>query len=255
MKHLHAGHSAIRKTALSVLTTLAVLIQPALAQAHGIWFAQRSTHLGLIYGAGADDLDMVKRRDLITHYAAYDAAQAPVDSALQVTDYLVLAGVENQPAIVAAVMDNGTWSRTPEGEWLKKGRDEVPNATISEQNYKYAVHLRSPLAEPLQALPEHVLQIVPVDEILPDLIGAPMRIKVLHQGQPVAGAQVLTDFVNDTDAQVLTTGADGMLTIRIRNQGLNVLSAFLETPPENPAKTDRITHFATLSFVLPHLPE
>ena len=44
--------------AASVITGLGAVTA---AQAHGIWFAQRSNQLALIYGVGADDLDMVKR--------------------------------------------------------------------------------------------------------------------------------------------------------------------------------------------------
>ena len=47
--------------------------------------------------------------------------------------------------MVAAVLFNGIWSKTPDGEWIKKGRDEVPNAVVAEKNYKYAVQIRGPL--------------------------------------------------------------------------------------------------------------
>jgi hypothetical protein len=39
------------------------------------------------------------------------------------------------------------------------------------------------------------------------------------------------------------------------DQGLNLVVATLATPPANPAITNRDEHLATLSFVLPHLPE
>ena len=54
-----------RIAALATLAAAAVL-SSASAQAHGIWFAQRSGELALIYGEGADDLDMVKRQPLIS---------------------------------------------------------------------------------------------------------------------------------------------------------------------------------------------
>ena len=38
----------------------------------------------------------------------------------------------------------------------------------------------------------------------------------------------------------------------MRNQGLNVIVAILETKPEDPAKTNTVEHLASLSFVLPH---
>lgn len=225
------------------------------ASAHGIWFAERSDQLGVIYGVGADDLDIVKRFPLITNISAYDVMQEPVDTALRVTEHLVLVDTSQHPAIVAAVLSNGIWSKTPEGEWIKAGRDEVPNATIAERTYKFAVHLRSPLAEPLGALPGQDLQILPDDAILPDKMGAELPVRVLYKGQPAAGARIIVDFVNDPDAERIMVGEDGRATVKIRNQGLNVIGALYDSPSQDPGKTDKTENMATLSFVLPHAPE
>lgn len=242
-----------RLVGLAVL--IGTMLVTATAGAHGIWFAERSTHLALIYGVGADDLDMVKRVPLVTNISAYDVMQEPVKTSLKATDYLALVDTEQHPAIVTAVLDNGTWSRTPEGEWIKAGRDEVPNATVSERNYKFAVHLRSALAEPLRRLPGQDLQIVPDDAILPDKMGASLPLRVLYKGEPAAGAKIIVDFVNDPDAEPIITGDDGRAAIKIRNQGLNVIGAIYDSPPEDSKKTDKVENMATLSFVLPHEPE
>jgi hypothetical protein len=66
---------------------------------------------------------------------------------------------------------------------------------------------------------------------------------------------VKSDFVNDPDAKEVKTGKDGSVTIKIRNQGLNVLVAVFDDVPEDPAKTKKVERLATLSFVLPHEPE
>ncbi|MFA6311302.1 MAG: DUF4198 domain-containing protein [Sterolibacterium sp.] len=225
------------------------------AQAHGIWFAQRATQLALIYGVGADDLDSVKRLPLVKSIAGYDAAGGPIPTRLRVAGPLLLVDADSQPSLVAAVLFNGIWSRTPEGEWLKKGRDEVPKATVAEKNFKYAVHIVGALNGPLPMLPEQVLQIVPVEGKLPLEMGKPLALRVLHRGKPVEGAKVLADFVTDPDAVPLKTGADGRVTINVRNQGLNVVTAIWDGPSDEPAKADKIEHLATLSFVLPHAPE
>ncbi len=225
------------------------------AQAHGIWFAQRSTQLALIYGVGADDLDAVKRHPLINNIAGYDASGQPVPTTLRVTENLLLVDSDGQPAVVAALLDNGNWSKTPEGKWLKKGKDEVPNAIVSEHTYKYAVHLRSPLSAPLAALPGHTLQIVPIKTELPALAGESLKLRILYKGKPVAGAEVLRDFVNDPDAKPIKSAKDGSVTIKVRNQGLNVVVAVLKTPPTEAHKVNQDEHLATLSFVLAHKPE
>jgi nickel transport protein len=225
------------------------------AQAHGIWFAQRSNQLALIYGIGADDLDAVKRLPKVKAVAAYDEDGKEVQTQLAPNGPLLVVNTDNQPAIVAAVLDNGLWSKTADGKWHNKGKDEVPDATVSEHTFKYAVHLRRPLSAALPVLPAHKLQIVPVAKELPEQMGQPLTLRVLYEGKPVRGARVQPDFVNDPDSEPLKTGADGTVMIKVRNQGLNVIVAVFESPPAEPAKTNRDEHLATLSFVLPHLPE
>jgi len=86
-------------------------------------------------------------------------------------------------------------------------------------------------------------------------MGQALTVRVLYEGKPVQGASVQPDFVTDPDSEPVKTGADGTATIKVRNQGLNVVVATFATPPASPAKTSRDEHLATLSFVLPHLPE
>lgn len=246
-------HKLTKLTAAAVLAT-GMLVTTA-AQAHGIWFAQRATQLALLYGVGADDLDVVKRYPLVSSIAGYDPDGKPVPTSLQVDGRLLLVNVENQPAIVAAVLDNGTWSKTPDGKWHKQGKDEQPTAVISEKNTKYAVHIRGALTKPLAALPGQTLQIIPVGGKLPALLGQLIKVQVLYKGKPIAGAKVMHDWINDPDQQPALTGADGTVTLAVRNQGLNVLAAIFNSPSDEPAKYNQLEHLATLSFVLPHAPE
>src|SRR6185369_12426677 len=104
-------------------------------QAHGIWFAQRATQLAFLYGVGADDLDSLKRLPQVTSMAGYDANGKAVPTKLEPDGRLVLVNLENQPAVVAAVLDNGIWSKTPDSKWHKKGKDEVPTAVVSEHTW------------------------------------------------------------------------------------------------------------------------
>lgn len=227
----------------------------SLAQAHGIWFAQRGKQLALIYGVGADDLDAVKRLPLVQSVAGYDADLAPVPTSLRAAGPIPLVDSEGQPAVVTAVLFNGIWSKTPDGEWIKKGRDEVPNAVIAEKNYKYAVHISSQISAPLPNFPDQTLQIMPVAKALPAKMGESLKLRVLYHGKPAARARVLSDFLNDPDARPVRTGKDGTVTIKVRNQGLNVITAIFDGPSDEPTKADKMEHLATLSFVLPHAPE
>jgi uncharacterized GH25 family protein len=237
-----------------VASVMAGLGAASVAQAHGIWFAQRSNQLALVYGVGADDLDMVKRLPKVKTVAAYDEDGKEVPTQLAPSGPLLVINTDNQPAVVAAVLDNGLWSKTPDGKWHNKGKDEVPDATISEHTIKYTVHLRRLNVTP-PVLPAHKLQIVPLVKQVPEQMGQALTVRVLYEGKPVQGASVQPDYVTDPDSAPVKTGADGTATIKVRNQGLNVVVATFVAPPANPAKTNRDEHLATLSFVLPHLPE
>jgi nickel transport protein len=240
---------------LAVVAVVAGMAVSSTAGAHAIWFAQRAKQLAFIYGVGADDLDSVKRLPLVNSVAGYDAQYKPVPTKLRVDGPMVMVDSDAPLTVVTAVMPYGVWSKQPDGEWVKKGRDEVPNALMSTKNFKYAVRIEGPLSKPLPAFPDQTLQIQPVLAKLPAKMGSPMKLRVLLHGKPVAGAKVLADMVNDPDGVPLKTGPDGTVVIKVRNQGLNIVNAVYQGPSDEPAKAQRIEHEATLSFVLEHAPE
>lgn len=240
-------------TAAVGAVTLAAMAMPA--SAHGIWFAQRARQLALIYGVGADDLDAVKRLPLVKTVTGYDSDWAPVATSLRAAGAIPVVDSDEPVAAVAAIMDYGYWSKTPDGEWHNKGRDEVPTATLAEHNFKYAVHLTQVPTKPVPLFEGHMLQLVPADLAIPQKMGEPMKVRVYYKGKPVAGATVMQDYVNDPDEVApAKTGADGTATIKLRNQGINVLMA-IYVGQTTDKKVDHEEYRASLSFVLPHLPE
>lgn len=239
---------------IKLIALLSLLLLPSFAQAHGIWFAQRSNQLGLVYGVGADDLDSVKRLHKVESIEGFDSDWDEVDANLTASGPLLIVTSDDYPDAVAAVMDNGIWSYTKAGKWIAKGRDEVPDAALSEKTMKYAVHLRGPL-RPVPEIKSQVLQILPVGSEFPLLLEKKATFKVLLDGKPAKGAKIIRDFVNDPDAKRIISDENGMFTLPIRNQGLNVIAAIIDGPSDNLKVIDKIEHLATLSFVLPHEPE
>ena len=90
---------------------------------------------------------------------------------------------------------------------------------------------------------------------IPTKLGTPLTYRVLFNGKPVAGAEVINDMVNDPDATPVKTKADGTVTMPVRNQGLNIIRAVQVGPTDNPKKIDRYEYTATLAFTLAHVPE
>jgi nickel transport protein len=236
-----------RWPALAALT--AALCSALPATAHEIWFAQRSNKLALIYGAGAEDLDMVKRLPKVTATLGLDAAGSPLKAELKATDSLVIVDAPAELATIAAVMDYGLWSKTPDGKFHNKGRDEVPNAVTSSHNFKYATHLRKHPTGALAPVPGVKFQVVPVGKTFPKKMGETLVVEVLLDGKPAAGAKVFQDAVTNPGGKPVVTGNNGRATLKVRNGGLNVVLAELESGPENPAVTMSTQHVATLSFM------
>ncbi len=246
--------SRLISTGIAAATILAGFTSTT-AQAHGIWFAQRARQLALVYGVGADDLDAVKRLPLIKSVDGFDADGLPVKTSLRAAGAIPVVDSDEPVAIVGAAMDYGIWSKDAAGEWHNKGRDEVPGATVSEHNFKYAVHLNQAPTKPVPLIAGHKLQLVPASLAIPQKMGEPIKVRAFYDGKPIAGADVMADYVNDPDQVPTKTDAEGYATIPVRNQGINVLMAIYVGPTDNAVKYERMEYRSSLSFVLPHLPE
>ena len=222
---------------------------------HGIWFAQRADHLALIYGDGAEDLNVVKRLPKITSVGGVNAQGERVPVRLEPEGRLAFVNLDGKPTIVTATMDNGLWSRDAAGQWHGKGKDEVPDATISGRYLKYATYLVTLPVGGIKPVPGLALQIVPVGASFPKNKDERLTVRVLFEGKPLAGAKVWQDIVTDPDGTPMVADAKGEVTLPVRNQGLNVIKTEHETASIDPGKTNMTNHFATLSFILEHAPE
>jgi nickel transport protein len=236
------------------LAAAGTLLAATAASGHGIWFAKRATQLAMIYGVGADDLDAVRRLDKLTSFAGYDENWQPVEAELRVSGVIPIVDSAEPVAAVAAAMNYGIWSKTPDGEWHNAGLDKHPDAVTSERTMKYAVYLAKLPTTAVPLLPEQTLQVLPVGSI-PEQKGQPLTLRVYYDGKPVAGANVLADYINDPDQTPLTTDAAGEVIVPVRNQGQNTVVAYFVVPSSEPALYEKIEHRASLTFVLPHLPE
>lgn len=246
------------KTLAHTLLLSSVLLVSNAANAHGVWFAERSSKLAVVYGDGAEDLDTIKRQHKFRSPTRYDADWNATSTELTPSGPLLLIDTDidqdKQASAVSVVMFNGIWSKTPDGKWHAKGRDEVPDSILSLTTFKYAVHLKGEL-KPVPVIETQRLQIIPLapkGNHFPHHLGHDVTYQVLYEGKPVAGAHVIADLVTNPDAKPVITGNDGKATLAIRNQGLNVVAASYEGPAMDPKKEDKVEHLATLSFSLEH---
>jgi uncharacterized GH25 family protein len=243
-----------KRVVLTAIAAAGAVFAASGASGHGIWFAQRANQVAMIYGVGADDLDAVRRMDKLTSFAGYDENWQPVEAELRVAGPLPVVDSAEPVAAVTAAMNYGVWSKTPDDKWHNAGLDQHPDAVVSERTMKYAVYLVKTPTTAVPLLPNQTLQIVPASPI-PALKDQPLTLRVYYDGKPVAGAKVLADYVNDPDQPPLQTDATGEVTFPVRNQGQNTVVAYIVVPSSEPALYTKVEHRASLSFVLPHLPE
>lgn len=116
------------------------------------------------------------------------------------------------------------------------------------------MHLRGPLAE-VPALKNQQLQILPMGNAFLDKKGAMVSYRITFNSKAVQGAKVINKLVNDPDQEPIINSGDGLVTLPLHNQGLNVIAAIYDEKSTNLNVFDKTEHLATLSFVLPHAAE
>lgn len=106
---------------------LAGLFASSNALAHGLWTEERRGNIEVVYGHGAED-DAFKA-EKISGAWAYDAAGRMIPVTVErLSDHARLQPLK-KPAVLGVALDNGAWSKTPEGQWINQGRSQVTNST------------------------------------------------------------------------------------------------------------------------------
>ena len=222
------------------------LLLPATAGAHGAWVAERWGELGVVYGHGAGDDPYEPAR--ITEAVAIAEDGAAISIVIDKREKHAVLKPESEPAAIAPTFDNGYWTEKTDGAWVNEPKDQVADAKATGHYIKNSLSLLH-VHDALPAFPQQDLQIVPLDNPVGRKAGDPIRLRVLHDGKPLAGAVVTLDYVNQASLKSEPTDADGEVVVAIRNDGLNVLAVDHSVPLANDPKADTIGYTATLSFV------
>jgi uncharacterized GH25 family protein len=179
---------------------------------------------------------------------AYDAAGKMIPVTVErLADHARLQPL-SPPAVVAVALDNGPWSLTPDQQWINQGRRQVPNSTQSLHTYKYSLAIYAEGAK----LPElEQLKMVILPEIDPLTVGPgkPLPVRVLVDGKPAAGIELIADYRSAPHRVSATTDAEGHAEVLVRNAGLNIISAEVSLPVANDADIESRGLFASLTFL------
>ncbi|ERI53863.1 nickel ABC transporter substrate-binding protein [Pseudomonas sp. EGD-AK9] len=214
--------------------------------AHGLWTEQRRGNIEVVYGHGAED--NVFKAEKISGAWAYDAAGKMIPVSVErLSDHARLQPLK-PPAVLGVALDNGAWSKTPDGQWINQGRSQVADSTQSLHTYKYSLAIYAEGAQ-LPALDQLRMVIVPETDPLKVGPGKSLPVRVLVDGKPLAGVELVGDYRGAPHQVSAMTDAEGRAQVPVRNQGLNIISAEVSLPVANDADIETRGLFASLTFL------
>lgn len=231
------------------LLLLAVAAGATTAQAHGIWIAQRHGDLAIVYGHGAGD-DAYRPEKVKAATARLASGETkPARIVPQAKNALVEP--DKDATLLSVVLDNGIWTKGPDGKSVNKPKREVPGAQSASHSIKTNTTI---LAGGGSVKPSGLgLEIVPLVDPMTLKMGEDLPVQVLSDGKPLAGVALNTDYLNDPHAMSSRTDQNGKVTLFVRNDGLNVIGVAHAKPVSDNPDLDQVSYFATLSFMLPHM--
>ncbi len=230
-----------------------VLATAVPALSHGAWVDERWGELAVIYGHGAGDdgYDPAK----VVKATAINADGSKLPLKMEPAANHMLLKPDGEPALIAIEFDNGYWSEDANGKWLNKPKSEVPGAKQASHTIKNSIALIHAHGT-LPAFPPQPLQILPLDNPIGLKPGERYRVRVLFEGKPLEGKEVMLDYVGLPDLVSAKTDAQGETEVILRNAGLNVLAVSQAVPLEGSSAADESGYTATLTFVAePHVDE
>ncbi|WOI10146.1 DUF4198 domain-containing protein [Thalassospira lucentensis] len=224
---------------------LALFGAAQIANAHGVWVAQRWDEYGIIYGHGAEDNDYDPAKIKSVTVLTEDGKVSEGKVETRDTHAMIVPGED--AAIVLIDFDNGFYTEGPDGKWVNQPKSAVEGAKQAGHYLKHSVSLLH-IHGDIPALPAQPLQIVPLSNPTELEAGDDFKVRVLYEGKPLPGVAIIPDYVNLAETLIGETDQDGVADITVRNDGLNVIAVKHSVSLENNADADLIQHFATLSF-------
>lgn len=216
------------------------------ASAHGLWTEERRGNIEVVYGHGAEDSKF--KAEKVSGAWAYDAGGKMIPVTVErLADHARLVPLSH-PAVMSVALNNGMWSQTADKKWTNEGRTKVPGAVTALQTFKYSLAIYEPGVK-LPNLKGLKLVIVPQADPLSVGPGKPLPVKVLLDGKPLAGIKLIGDYRSQPDVVSATTDAQGLATVVVRNEGLNIIAAETVVKVSGNPDIDEQGLFTSLTFL------
>lgn len=216
------------------------------ADAHGVYFANRLDQKALVLGEGP--LDNAYDPACALGIDAYDVNFAPTTvERVDYSDHIAVVP-SDQLGVTATFFDYGYFAKTADGQVIPtRDYSGIENLVSVTHARKYNVHYWSDAVKPggLYNVP---IQIVPSVNPLTLRRGDTLELRIYKDGQPYANAPVIADVIGNLGA-VTQADANGYVSVRVANNGLNVVGVEVGLPTGDANVTEKV--FSSLSFILP----
>ena len=226
-----------------LLVILLVLLAGS-SHAHDLWLEKENGGLGLYYG---HKRSAHEGAEFLEYEPTWVLKALCFDGAGRETRFEEKKSypyrIPEECAVAYVLVSSGYWTKTP------YGTQNVPKAEarmaikswLSYESAKRIDHWSAALAKPLTG----GLEMTPLDDPLGLGKGKKLRLRVTFDLQPAGGVVVAYD--GKPRGQ---TGEDGLVNLRVRRGGFQVVQASLSRPDPS-GKADEVIHSANLNFELP----
>ncbi len=249
------------KTALACCLGMCLLLMTVAARAHDLWLmadqpaAGQPARLTVAFGHSFPSDQGVEQAKLLAPTLRGPQGVVALKAGDK-QDWLGAAPLAPGSYVATAGLKPTWFSKTPEG-YQDLPKDQTPGAISCVRSVKYAkalINLGGKPGEIPQPLGQ-TLEIVPLADPAGLKAGGELPVRVLFEGKPLAGAQVLATFASfsqasDTYAFAARAGKDGKALVKLWHPGHWLILVKHEYPYANPAECDKFMHSATLTFRL-----
>ncbi len=214
---------------------------------HDVWVEPKGGELIIAYGHG-DKLEAYNPAK-VKQVKALDCKG--VDIPLETTrnkDSVTMSS-KGAPAVVTMSFDSGYWMSTTDG-WKNITKREAAGkfqVVEAEKSLKYAKTLLSRCDSFAKAVGLR-FEIVPQKDPLGLKPGEELPIKVLLDGKAIEGAEIRGAGVGHDAKNLPKTDKDGMASVAIDKNGLQVINAAYKTPLKDDADADVLSLSTSLAF-------
>lgn len=234
------------------LLSASLLLLGAPAAAHELWLTPGGTGGVHVHFGHPDEPSPPSAEKLVTLSAIGVGAKTELTAAPVAGAPVLRAALPEGGSLVAASYDNGYWVRLADGRYRNASKRLLPQGEKSQWSIKFAKATIGPDA-PWDRIVGHSLEIVPLEA--PDKAAGRLRVRVLFEGRPLAGAHVSAGDGRHAgqaaDLAGTRTDAEGIATVPLKPAGPQLLSVSRRvSPSQTPALADSDSYAATFGFTL-----